>query len=83
MHSSEKAFTINYFVETDMPAFKEKKRKEGGKEKAKKEMNSALFCVLIYRENILKWKLFGNDEATKITIYPWLSFPQTQIQNDW
>ena len=67
-----------------MPAFKEKKgRKEGKKKQRKREMNSAWFCVLIYRENILKWKLFGNDETTIITIYPWLSFPQTQIKNDW
>ena len=68
-----------------MPAFNEKKRKEGKKKERKKEMNRFLrrFYVLIYRENILKWKIFGNDETTIITIYPWLSFPQTQIQNDW
>ena len=33
-------------------------------------------------ENILQAKLFENDDVTIITWFPWLTFPQTQIQID-
>ena len=65
-----------------MPAFNEKKRKEGRKEKAKKKRNEQGLTPVL-RFNIERKYFFGNDEATTITIYPWLSFLQAQIQNDW
>ena len=39
-------------------------------------------CVLVWTENILKTELLENDDVTMITWFPWVSFPQTQIQND-
>jgi len=38
-------------------------------------------CVLVWTKNILKTKLFENDDVTIIMIFPSPSFTQTQIQN--
>jgi len=39
--------------------------------------------VFAWTENILKTELFENDGVTIIMWFPWPSFPETQIQNDW
>ena len=39
------------------------------------------FFVFVWTEDILKTKLFENDDVTIITWFPWPSLPQTQIQN--
>ena len=46
VHSSEEAFSINYLVETDIPAFNEKKK--GRKEETKENRNVALLAISVH-----------------------------------
>ena len=41
-----------------------------------------LLFVFVLTKNILKTKLFENDDVTTIMWFSWPSFPQTQILND-
>jgi len=75
------------FISTVRPTFHTKRTVLFGNENAPQtgeiwQLERRL-CVLAWTENILKTKLFVNDDITAVMWFPYQSLPQTQLQNAW